>query len=134
MFSARCCVDRHTRAAIGTLDVPGVAMVCICCLELFGAPSAWPRCRSFRPRPPGRSHGVHQGADAGCNEVDETDALVRTVERLPVLQRNVLQMWAVARLGDAAMLRAGGADLVVRSLDEVTIDALVGGRLCRRPT
>jgi predicted PurR-regulated permease PerM len=28
-----------TRAAIGTLDVTGVAMVCISCLELFGTPS-----------------------------------------------------------------------------------------------
>jgi hypothetical protein len=28
-----------TRAAIGTLDVTGVAMVCISCLELLGTPS-----------------------------------------------------------------------------------------------
>jgi PPK2 family polyphosphate:nucleotide phosphotransferase len=40
----------------------------------------------------------------------------------------------VARLGDAVPLGAVGADLVVTSLDEVAIDALVGGRLCRRPT
>ena len=40
----------------------------------------------------------------------------------------------VARLGDAAVLRAAGADLVVTSLDEVAIDELAGGRLCRRPT
>ena len=40
----------------------------------------------------------------------------------------------VARLKDAAELRAAGADLVVTSLDEVAIDALVDGRLCRRPT
>ena len=40
----------------------------------------------------------------------------------------------VARLGDAARLRAAGADLVVTSLDEVAIDALADGRLCRRPT
>ena len=40
----------------------------------------------------------------------------------------------VARLEDAVGLRAAGADLVVSSLDEVAIDALVGGRLCRRPT
>jgi HAD superfamily hydrolase (TIGR01509 family) len=38
----------------------------------------------------------------------------------------------VARLGDAALLCAAGADLVVTSLDEVAIDELVGGRLCRR--
>jgi beta-phosphoglucomutase-like phosphatase (HAD superfamily) len=40
----------------------------------------------------------------------------------------------VARLGDAASLRAAGADLVVTSLDEVAIDELVAGRLSRRPT
>jgi beta-phosphoglucomutase len=40
----------------------------------------------------------------------------------------------VARLGDAAGLRAAGADLVVTSLDDVAIDELVDGRLCRRPT
>ena len=39
----------------------------------------------------------------------------------------------VARLNDAALLRAAGADLVVTSLDEVVIDALVGGRLRCRP-
>jgi beta-phosphoglucomutase len=38
----------------------------------------------------------------------------------------------VARLGDAASLRAAGAHLVVTSLDEVAIDALADGRLCRR--
>jgi beta-phosphoglucomutase len=40
----------------------------------------------------------------------------------------------VARLGDAVSLRGAGADLVVASLDEVAIDKLAGGRLCRRPT
>jgi HAD superfamily hydrolase (TIGR01509 family) len=40
----------------------------------------------------------------------------------------------VARLEDSAGLRAAGADLVVTSLDEVALDALGGGRLCRRPT
>jgi HAD superfamily hydrolase (TIGR01509 family) len=39
----------------------------------------------------------------------------------------------VARLNDVALLRAAGADLVVTSLDEVAIDALVGGRLRGRP-
>jgi beta-phosphoglucomutase-like phosphatase (HAD superfamily) len=38
----------------------------------------------------------------------------------------------VARLGDAAGLRAAGADLVVTSLDEVAVDALKEGRLGRR--
>jgi HAD superfamily hydrolase (TIGR01509 family) len=40
----------------------------------------------------------------------------------------------VARLGDAALLRAAGADLVVTSLDEIEVDELTGGRLCRRRT
>ena len=40
----------------------------------------------------------------------------------------------VARLGDAVPLRAAGADLVVTSLDDVAIDELVDGRLCRWPT
>ncbi|MDR3534565.1 MAG: HAD-IA family hydrolase [Rhodopila sp.] len=40
----------------------------------------------------------------------------------------------VARHSDAAMLWAAGADLVVTSLDEVAVDELSEGRLCRRPT
>lgn len=40
----------------------------------------------------------------------------------------------VARLGDADLLRAAGADLVVASLDEVAIDELAIGRLDRRRT
>jgi len=39
----------------------------------------------------------------------------------------------VGRVGDAALLSAARADLVVTSLDEVAIDALAGGRLARRP-
>jgi HAD superfamily hydrolase (TIGR01509 family) len=39
----------------------------------------------------------------------------------------------VARRGDEAVLWAAGADVVVTSLDEVAIDALAVGRLCRRP-
>jgi beta-phosphoglucomutase len=38
----------------------------------------------------------------------------------------------VARLHDAALLQAAGADLVVTSLDDVATDALVAGRLRRR--
>lgn len=38
----------------------------------------------------------------------------------------------VARLGDARALRAAGADLVVRTLDQVSRQALAGGRLRRR--
>lgn len=40
----------------------------------------------------------------------------------------------VARLGDAHVLRAAGADLVVTSLDDVAIDELAAGRLRRRRT
>ena len=40
----------------------------------------------------------------------------------------------VARLGDAVSLRGAGADLVVAGLDEVAIDKLAGGLLCRRLT
>jgi beta-phosphoglucomutase len=40
----------------------------------------------------------------------------------------------VARLGDAALLWAAGADLVVTSLDEIAIDELIDGRLRRRST
>jgi beta-phosphoglucomutase-like phosphatase (HAD superfamily) len=40
----------------------------------------------------------------------------------------------VARLNDASELRAAGADMVVTSLDEVSIEELVDGRLCRRTT
>jgi beta-phosphoglucomutase len=38
----------------------------------------------------------------------------------------------VARHDDAALLSAAGADLVVVSLEEVAVDELPGGRLCRR--
>ena len=37
----------------------------------------------------------------------------------------------IARLGDAALLQAAGADLVVTSLDDVAVDKLVHGRLER---
>jgi beta-phosphoglucomutase len=40
----------------------------------------------------------------------------------------------VDRLGDAALLWAAGADLVVTSLDEIAIDELIDGRLRRQST
>jgi HAD superfamily hydrolase (TIGR01509 family) len=40
----------------------------------------------------------------------------------------------IARLGDADLLQAAGADLVVTSLDEVAVNELRGGRLCRQTT
>jgi beta-phosphoglucomutase len=39
----------------------------------------------------------------------------------------------IARHGDADLLEAAGAELVVTSLDEVALDELAAGRLCRRP-
>ena len=38
----------------------------------------------------------------------------------------------VARHGDVALLRTAGAELVVTSLDDVAVEALVDGRLCGR--
>jgi beta-phosphoglucomutase len=38
----------------------------------------------------------------------------------------------VARLGDAKSLWAAGANLVVTSLDEIDLDQMSRGRLCRR--
>jgi beta-phosphoglucomutase len=38
----------------------------------------------------------------------------------------------VARMGDSALLQAAHADLVVTSLDDVSVDALKDGWLCRR--
>jgi beta-phosphoglucomutase len=38
----------------------------------------------------------------------------------------------IARLGDAALLRAAGADVVVTNLDDVALDALARGRLSVR--
>jgi len=40
----------------------------------------------------------------------------------------------VARLQNSVELRAAGADLVVASLDEIAIDDLADGRLCRSLT
>jgi len=39
----------------------------------------------------------------------------------------------VARHDDAALLRTARADLVVTSLDEVAVDELAEGRMCRKP-
>lgn len=47
-------------------------------------------------------------------------------------RRGGMKALGVARLGDAALLQAAGADLVVTSLDEVDIAELAHGRLCRR--
>jgi beta-phosphoglucomutase-like phosphatase (HAD superfamily) len=44
-----------------------------------------------------------------------------------------MMVLGVARLGDEALLRAAGADLVVTSLDEVAAEALVEGKLHTLP-
>jgi hypothetical protein len=38
----------------------------------------------------------------------------------------------IARNHDESLLQAAGADLVVTSFDEVAVDELAQGRLCRR--
>jgi len=53
---------------------------------------------------------------------------------LPML-RGHLRRWTalgVARLGDAALLQAAGADLMMTSLDEIDLAELAYRRLCRR--
>ena len=40
----------------------------------------------------------------------------------------------VARLDDAAPLRAAGADYVVTSLDQIDVDELLGSPIARRPS
>ena len=39
-------------------------------------------------------HGVHQRTDAGLDEIDKSDRLVSTIERLPVLERYTAKMRA----------------------------------------
>jgi beta-phosphoglucomutase len=73
-----------------------------------------------------------------ATELGVVPSLCLVVEDAPagVLAARAGRMAAlgVARLGDEALLRAAGADLVVTSLDEVAVDALAEGRLRARPT
>ena len=56
----------------------------------------------------------------------------RTRPRASTLRPGNMASLGVARLNDAAFLRAEHADLVVTSLDDVAIDGLAKGRLYRR--
>ncbi|MFM0415969.1 HAD family hydrolase [Paraburkholderia aromaticivorans] len=65
-------------------------------------------------------------APANCFVVEDAPAGVEAA------RAGGMAALGVARLGDARLLRTAGADLVVTSLDEVSIDQLSHGRLCRR--
>ncbi len=66
-------------------------------------------------------------APSGCLVVEDAAAGVAAAKAGGMLSLGV------ARLGDEAMLRAAGADLVVTSLDEVAVEALAEGQLRTRP-
>ena len=65
-------------------------------------------------------------APAGCLVVEDAPAGIQAA------RTGGMAALGVARLGDEALLRAAGADLVVASLDDVEVDELAGGRLRRR--
>jgi beta-phosphoglucomutase len=65
-------------------------------------------------------------APAGCLVIEDASAGILAARAGGMLGLGV------ARLADAALLRSAGADLVVSSLDEVDVDALVAGRLATR--
>jgi beta-phosphoglucomutase len=64
---------------------------------------------------------------SGCLVVEDAPAGVEAAKAGGMLALGV------ARLGDDALLRAAGADLVVTSLDQVAANALIEGRLRARP-
>ncbi|HYA49707.1 MAG TPA: glycosyl hydrolase family 65 protein [Streptosporangiaceae bacterium] len=55
-----------------------------------------------------------------------------TVAGVGVAKAGKMAALGVARLGDAGLLRAAGADLVVSTLDDVSVEALAEGRLEQR--
>ena len=55
-----------------------------------------------------------------------------TVAGVEAAKAGQMAALGVARLGDAELLRAAGADLVVTTLDDVSVEALVEGRLEQR--
>ncbi len=71
-----------------------------------------------------------------AEELGMTPASCFVIEDAPVGIRAAraggMTALGVARQHDGTMLRAEGADLVVRSLDEIAIGELANGRLCRR--
>jgi beta-phosphoglucomutase len=71
-----------------------------------------------------------------AEELGMTPASCFVIEDAPVGIRAAraggMTALGMARQHDGTMLRAEGADLVVRSLDEIAIGELANGRLCRR--
>ena len=71
-----------------------------------------------------------------AEELGMTPASCFVIEDAPVgikaARAGGMTALGVARQHDGTMLRAEGADLVVRSLDEIAIGELANGRLCRR--
>ena len=67
-------------------------------------------------------------APASCFVVEDAPAGVEAA------RAGGMRALGVARLGDADLLQAAGADLVVTSLDEVAVSELRGGRLRRQTT
>ncbi len=65
-------------------------------------------------------------APAGCLVVEDATAGIEAARAGGMLALGI------ARLGDEALLRAAGADLVVTCLDEIAVDALIEGRLTVR--
>jgi beta-phosphoglucomutase-like phosphatase (HAD superfamily) len=60
---------------------------------------------------------------AGCLVVEDAPAGIEAA------RAGGMMVLGIARLGDAALLQAAGAGLVVTSLDDVAVDALIEGRL-----
>ncbi len=89
----------------------------------------------LRPRPapgqagsrdlPARRNGAGSGPEH-CFVVEDAPAGVKAA------RAGGMTTLGVARLGDAALLQAAGADMVVTSLDEVDPGELAYERLCRR--
>ena len=67
-------------------------------------------------------------APASCFVVEDAPAGIEAA------RAGGMMALGVARLNDADLLHAAGADLVVTSLDEVAVNELPSGRLCRQST
>ncbi len=74
---------------------------------------------------------------AAANELGAPPAQCVVVEDAPAgiaaARAGGMASIGIARLNDAALLQAAHADLVVTSLDQVSVDALMAGRLEGRP-
>ena len=99
-------------------------------LEAFSANVCGRELRQGKPNPEifllaAEELGV---APADCFVVEDAPAGIEAA------RAGTMFALGIARLGDADLLRAAGADLVVTSLDEIKVDELIGGRLCRPAT